>query len=88
VLLAELDDGIAEAPRAREPGSDDVRPPKPQPQPQPRDGAWLLWAARKKNRMHDLHRIGRERGFPRRVEDWSYAMVDVAIEALCQTATR
>jgi hypothetical protein len=75
-LLAELGDTTVPAPvRAREPGSDDVKP-------KTRTGKWLMWAARKRGRLHDVHHFGREHGFPRRVEDWSARMIQVCVEAL------
>ena len=47
-----------------------------------RDGRWLAWAARKRGRLRDVFTIGHSHGFPRSVEQWSPAMVDIAIKAM------
>jgi hypothetical protein len=88
-LLAELGDAVVDPPQVaeyigrssptcREPGSDDIRPKAKSA----RTGRWLFWACKKRNRVQDAHRIGREHGFPRDMLRWSPIMVDVAITEL------
>ena len=78
VLLAELGDTIVDPPPAREPGSDDIRKPRPKP----KDGKWLVWACNRRGRLRDAQAIGREHGFPRDMARWSTAMVEICIQAL------
>ena len=78
VLLQEIGNTVVDPPPAREPGCDD----QPGPRTPRRDGNWLIWAARKRGRLRDVFTIGHSHGFPRRVEQWSPAMVDIAIKAM------
>jgi len=75
-LLAELGDTVVNPP-TRQPGSDDDKRPA-----RKRDGRWLAWAAAKRGRTRDVFAIGRERGFPRDIRQWSPAMVAICVEAL------
>jgi hypothetical protein len=78
VLVRELGETVVEPPRERQPGDDD----QPGPRKPLRDGNWLIWAARKRGRLRDVFTIGHSHGFPRRVEQWSPAMVEIAVKAM------
>lgn len=89
VLLEGLEDATVPGPPevkpvvvAREPGCDDERP-----KAKPRDARWLLWACNKRGKLREAQAIGRERGFPRNLLQWSPDMVAIVVEALQRQTT-
>ncbi len=92
VLLDGLEDATVPGPpevkpviASREPGSDDDK--RPALKPRQRTGRWLVWAANKRGRLRDAQAIGRERGFPRDMSQWSAGMVAIVVEALQRPTT-
>jgi hypothetical protein len=95
-LLSDLADDYVEPPPqpAREPGCDDrpafttviacERAAAPKPR---RDARWLLWACNKRGKLREAQALGRERGFPRNLLQWSPDMVAVVVEALQRQTT-
>jgi hypothetical protein len=48
----------------------------------------LVWACNRKGRLRDAQAIGREHGYPRRIDLWSPAMVAKAVEALAASKAK
>jgi hypothetical protein len=68
------------APRASE-ASAPTSERSERPHDSKRDGRWLVWAANKRGCLRWFQHFGIQRGYPRNLNQWSPAMVAIAIAA-------